>query len=291
MTNKPKLFDCFCFFNEVDLLRLRLETMNPVTDVFVIVESQWTHSGRMKPFVFDPDDFPEFRQKIRYVKDFECPGGTADPWRNENHQRNQVLRGLDDAAPEDFILISDLDEIPNPESLDAYDSNRYIRGDLEQLLFGYKLNNMLLEPEAHRLWYGTKITTFEHFCNFFRGQATSVRHWKSNGPLRAFKRAWFQRFHTQKISLGGWHFSWVLPAEAWRLKFLATAHQENATQANEALEDQMRMVSAGRDLLVADRRYLRLELSDSLLPPALRARPEAYVHLLLPSEANTGTQS
>jgi beta-1,4-mannosyl-glycoprotein beta-1,4-N-acetylglucosaminyltransferase len=97
--------------------------------------------------------------------------------------------------------------------------------------------------------------------------------------------------HKKKISLGGWHFSWVLPAEAWRLKFLAAAHQENATQANEALEDQMRMVSAGRDLLVADRRYLRLELSDSLLPPALRARPEAYEHLLLPSEANTGTQS
>lgn len=278
----PRLFDCFCFFNEVDLLRLRLETLDSVVDTFVIVESGWTHSGQPKPYCFNPDAFAQFRHKIRYIQDADCPGGVNHPWQNENHQRNQIIHGLSGADPEDLILVSDLDEIPNPDVVRMYDPIRYRRGDFEQLLFGYKLNNLLVWPRAHQQWFGTKITTHQHFKTFFEERATSVRHWKSRGPLRALKRAWFKRFHTQAIPCGGWHFSWAMPEVAWRQKFLATAHQENAIHSNADLEKQINTVACGRDLLVADRRYEYLPISDPRLPPALRANPEAYRHLLLP---------
>jgi len=278
----PRLFDCFCFFNEVDLLRLRLETLDSVVDTFVIVESCWEHSGRPKPYVFDPAAFSQFRHKIRYIQDTDCPGGKHDPWRNENHQRNQIIHGLSGAAPEDLVLVSDLDEIPNPDVIRVYDPTRYRRGDFEQLLFGYKLNNLLVKPRTNQLCFGTKITTHQHFNTFFEGRATSVRHWKSHGPLRALKRIWFQRFDTQVIPQGGWHFSWVMPEEAWKQKFLATAHQEHVAFSSTDLEAQINTVASGRDLAVADRRYECLPVSDPRLPPALRAKPEAYRHLLLP---------
>ena len=38
-------------------------------------------------------------------------------WKRENLQRNKILDGLKDANADDWIIISDLDEIPNLENI------------------------------------------------------------------------------------------------------------------------------------------------------------------------------
>ena len=48
-----KIYDCFNFFNELDLLEIRLNTLYDIVDYFVIIESNLTHSGEVKPFYYE----------------------------------------------------------------------------------------------------------------------------------------------------------------------------------------------------------------------------------------------
>ena len=100
------------FNNEVDLLNIRLNILNKYVDYFVIVESTETHSGLKKELCFDLEKFPEFKNKIIYgvIKKFPL---NLNAWEKENYQRNFISKFLKEADDDDFILISDLDEIPN----------------------------------------------------------------------------------------------------------------------------------------------------------------------------------
>ncbi|MBW2533223.1 MAG: glycosyl transferase GT17 family protein, partial [Deltaproteobacteria bacterium] len=42
------IYDCFPFFNELDLLKIRLEELRPVVDRFVLVEATRTFGGAVK---------------------------------------------------------------------------------------------------------------------------------------------------------------------------------------------------------------------------------------------------
>ena len=48
-----KTFDCFLFFNELDLLEIRFNILNDFVDYFVIVEASQTFQGENKEFIFD----------------------------------------------------------------------------------------------------------------------------------------------------------------------------------------------------------------------------------------------
>ena len=62
------------------------------------------------------DKFKKFKNKIIYVPVTDLPDG-EDPYLRENHQRNSISRGIKNAKDDDIILISDLDEIPNPKKI------------------------------------------------------------------------------------------------------------------------------------------------------------------------------
>ena len=111
------VYDCFQFFNELDILKLRLHIMNPVVDRFVISEATETFSGNPKPLYYEENKemFAEFADKIIHVVvDDTPPGYTHD---RDTFQKNAVGRGLKDCTDEDIIIFSDLDEIPNPEKI------------------------------------------------------------------------------------------------------------------------------------------------------------------------------
>ena len=120
---KTRIFDCFTYFNEDILLEFRLKYLSPLVDIFVVVESSATHSGQSKSFgalnVIQSLS-PEIAQKVRLIEvsdyptaKFEMVKGEAH-WERERYQRDCILRGLFDLNHEaDYILISDLDEIPN----------------------------------------------------------------------------------------------------------------------------------------------------------------------------------
>jgi len=117
---ETKLFDCFIFNDELDLLELRLETAAPYVDTFVLVEAARTFSGAGKPLHFaeNRDRFSRWKDKLRHVVvDDMPPTNGKDRWAAEVHQRNALMRGLDDAAPEDVVIVSDADEVLHPEVL------------------------------------------------------------------------------------------------------------------------------------------------------------------------------
>ena len=112
------VYDCFQFFNELDILKLRMHVMNDVADRFVVSESTVTFSGGKKPLYFQENRemFAEFADKIIYRVVDDTPMDVS-PFLRDSHQKCAVARGLAGAAPEDVVIFSDVDEIPNPEAV------------------------------------------------------------------------------------------------------------------------------------------------------------------------------
>lgn len=118
-----KIYDCFLFNNELDILKLRLAELYPFVDGFIICESPITFSGEHKPLYYyqNKDLFSRFEDKIQHFVIPEPPASVyVDNPINPNSktsefwQRNQMARAIQSAQINDLILISDVDEIPNP---------------------------------------------------------------------------------------------------------------------------------------------------------------------------------
>ena len=123
-----KIYDCFMYFDEDIVLDVRLNFLNEFVDQFVIIESEYNHRGEKRVPLFKIDKFKKYKDKIKYILINDIPPGIEiinkedeDVYRKsifnaskrENFQRNQILKGLTEANEEDWIIISDLDEIPN----------------------------------------------------------------------------------------------------------------------------------------------------------------------------------
>ena len=172
-----KIFDCFMYFDEEVILDLRLNILNPYIDYFIIVESSYTHKGDKRNLKFDINKFDKFKEKIIYLTYDEIPREIEEVFENdsedeksrkfilnaahrENDQRNYISRGLKDANDEDLILISDVDEIPNLQSLKLKEIDSEIIL-FKQDMFYYKLN--LKMPGM--IWSGTKGCKKKKFKN------------------------------------------------------------------------------------------------------------------------------
>ena len=163
-----KIFDCFMYYDEDLILDLRLNYLNNYVDKFIIVESTYTHSGQNRKLLFDKIKFSKFKDKINYVvldkppvdlftfnnSDSEHEKNSKfilNAVKRENLQRNTILEGLNLASPNDLIIISDIDEIPNLE-----DNNiKIIKNKIiffKQKYFHYKFN---LKLEKY-IWHGSK---------------------------------------------------------------------------------------------------------------------------------------
>ena len=127
-----KIFDCFMFSDENMILDIRLNVLSKYVDHFVIVESKYKHNGDVKSKKFDINNFSKFKNKIKYIYLDKEPSGLINIKNNEkeneqllfntylreNYQRNMIRDGLFDSSDNDFIIIGDVDEIPNLDNLD-----------------------------------------------------------------------------------------------------------------------------------------------------------------------------
>ena len=163
-----KIFDCFMFYDEDLLLDLRFNILDQHVDFFVIVESKYFHNGKERQLKFDIKKYKKFDHKIIYIVHENEPTKIhkvnkeddegiksykliTNAHLRENDQRNHISKGLSNAADDDLILISDVDEIPNFESIKLEKiKNQIIM--FEQNIFYYKLNRYL----PNFTWYGTK---------------------------------------------------------------------------------------------------------------------------------------
>ena len=146
------IYDCFSYWDEDLLLDLRLNILNNYVDYFVIVEGNKTWQNNSKDLRFDIKKFPKFKKKIIYLPITNMPDGD-DPYKRENYQRNFLALGLKNAHKDDWVLISDLDEIPNPEVFKNF-SKKMKFAVFKQRHFYYKMNLISNEyPE----WFGSRI--------------------------------------------------------------------------------------------------------------------------------------
>ena len=188
-----KIFDCLIYLDEDFLLDLRFNILNNYVDYFVVVESNRTWQNNKKNFNFDIKKFNKFYNKIIYIKVEDMPDG-ENPWTRENFQRNCISRGLLKANNQDLIIISDADEIPNPEKIINFDFKKKY-GVFEQKQYYYKLN---LLNESNPIWRGSK--------------ACIKKYLKSPQWLRELKIKKRSFWRLDKINLnytienGGWHF-------------------------------------------------------------------------------------
>ena len=280
----PRIYDCFCYFNEDMLLELRLETLWDCVDFFVIVESAKTISGKDKPLNFKPDKFAKYAAKIRYLLVESYPFPTDDPWRNEHYQRNFIVNGLHDARQDDLIIVSDIDEIPNPKAIDQFDPKKYLRGDFDQHYYAYYLNNLRVENGEPMIWHGSKIVSFKAFTTFFKC-AESVRNYKSSGLFRALRRSWFKQRQVQYIPNGGWHFTWIAEIPDIILKLESFAHQEFNKAEYKIPEVIRQKIMSGLDVVDPGARYTPQKITDEL-PAYLIGNPDKYRKWLLPDQDN-----
>lgn len=198
---RPLVYDCFTFWRELEILEMRLETLCDVVDKFVIVEATKTHSGKSKPLFFDEnkDRFSKFKDKIIHVVVRDMPV-SDDRWALENHQRNSITRGLTGARSNDIIMISDVDEIPRPESLKTCGVDCSL--SLNMYNYFYNLRNTVDD------WAGTVVLR-----NSDLAQKTPQFYRDARYSMRRIKNA-------------GWHFSWIGDIHSAREKLESFAHAE-----------------------------------------------------------------
>jgi beta-1,4-mannosyl-glycoprotein beta-1,4-N-acetylglucosaminyltransferase len=198
-TSRFKVFDCFTFFNEFNLLKTRLEELDDIVDYFVICEGKYTFTGKEKPLYFkeNKDKFKKYENKIIHLIDYEMPLDSLSPWIREEHQRNFLNNGLKKFKlnENDQILISDIDEIPSKKTLKKILPVNWIFS-LQQDFYYYNLYTISTVK-----WRKAKIINYKTYLSKYNCKPHDVRN------ERDFRRIYNKIFYRNVIRNGGWHFS------------------------------------------------------------------------------------
>lgn len=235
--NTIKIYDIFTFFNELDLLEIRLNILYPYVDYFIIVESTETFSGLPKKLIFreNQNRFVKFKNKIIYYVIDDTPSDEQDlrtrlldpdisllnrgiitttlnskdipngivHWLKEFYQKESVKKALVNLGDNDICYISDLDEIWDPKTTIDYTKDTIYR--LNHLSYTYFLNNRSSET-----WEGTLVAKYKIIKN---SCLNDIRTKKS--PVHKF------------IKHAGWHFTNQGGTELIRKKIEASYSQDD----------------------------------------------------------------
>ncbi len=220
-----KIIDTTTYFDEKLMMSIRFNILNSFVDKFIVCESRYSHSGKEKEINFDIKDYPEFQNKIIHLvldnepKDLIISKNLTSGEKRLNsilrikHQRNYIMNALNEFSPEDYIIHSDNDEIPDLEKFDLKNSSKKFI-IFNQKIFYYKLNLTL--PFLN--WYGSKACKIKYLKNIDYLRATKNKEY-SILRLDTF----FSKIKHQSVEIiddGGWHFSNLKTANDLENKFL-----------------------------------------------------------------------
>lgn len=203
------VIDAFTFFNEWAQLQLRCEELKGVVDKHYLIESPTTFQGQPKPL--------HFSEASKYWKQYPIEvivinlphkGNLSrdEAWENEYATRSLGFNQID-IKDEDYILLSDVDEIPRASVI--MESPGSEAAVCMQKLYYYWLN--FQSPQE---WKGTIRLTGKAF-NSMSGQSAFM-HRNSR--------------HCYRIDNGGWHFSYLGGIQRIQEKIKAFAHSELNTE-------------------------------------------------------------
>lgn len=248
-----KIIDAFKFCNELELLYYRLSILYDVVDYFIIVEATRTQAGNEKELIFNNNKemFSKFENKIIHVIDYDLMPNVC-PWYNEHHQRNHINEGIKqlNLGPNDKIIISDLDEIPDPDELLKIKNSEYNFDilDLEQDLYYYNLTCLYTTAK----WRSAKIVTYDAYVNKFKCLPQDCRESKNNNS----------------ISKGGWHLSYFGDSKFIRNKIEQCAHQELNHECYKSIENIERQINNCSDLYMRSTEiFIRVPISENKYLP------------------------
>jgi len=219
-----KTYDCFSFFDELDLVEIRFEILDSVVDYFVVSEDTVSFAGKEKPLYFKEnyDRYEKWHHKIIYVnpppfkenqeifkRALNSPntGLKEEVWLREFYQKESIGLALSSCKEDDVIFISDVDEIWNPEISKAVEPGIVYRPEQECRPFylNFKSNNDISG------WTGTRYSDYATYSNF------GPNHFRTEREIKG-----------KLIPNGGWHFTWLSKqANKWN-----DAHPDNNTRFN-----------------------------------------------------------
>jgi len=235
-----KIFDCFLFFNELDLLEKRLEILYEHVDYFIIGESKETFSGSPKELYYKKNEkrFYKYKNKIiHYIvplstkknkikiidnphtnvnKSYEHKHGSKKvkdlnlSVQREIYQRDELCIPLKKtASKKDIILLSDLDEIPRPRLIDNLrkDFSDGLIYHFSQIWYMYWINNQVVKE-----WFGTRAFTYEKLIN------KSMDYYRFPTETRSAQDGII-------LDNAGWHFSYLGGHNMIEVKLSALAFQ------------------------------------------------------------------
>ena len=246
------IYDTFMFFNELDLLEIRLSILDPYVDVFVLGESRETFSGKKKPLYYleNKERFAKWNHKIVQVE--MLPKEHSDAFERAYHQKEGLKSALAVLAKDDdTIYYGDLDEIWKPQ---------YISGDkvysLEQLNYSYFLNNRSSER-----WVGTIVGKWGTI------KGNELRYWRAT--------------HSHELTDAGWHFTNMGGPDQVRAKLDSYDHQEFNNE--DIRTDIERKIENGEDYVGRVRDWegkpFEMWIDEVDLPKFLLDNKDRYKHL------------
>jgi len=249
------IYDCFQFFNEEDVLDIRLNTLSPFVDYFIITESIYDHQGNIRELTFNKKKFEKFNNKINYIIVKDLPDSIIKEHQGghsliEQYQRNSIMKGLEKSNSEDLIIISDVDEIPDLRKLSLYNKRNY--AVFSQKMFNFKINLMNITESN---WHGSRMCLKKNLISpqWLRGIK--------------FKKYPFWRIdkirNLQIIDNGGWHFSYLQKVDLIIKKIKSFSHGEfnNPSIINENLINEK--INKGIDIFDRNIKYQKVAIDSS----------------------------
>lgn len=244
-----KIIDCITYFNEPMLFELRLNILDKYVDEFVVCESLFTHAGKNKELYFDIKKFKDFSKKIKYIVLEKEPNTLIKDSENKNvsnvlrynaekrikYQRNEIFKKIKNNDPEDWIIYSDSDEIPNLEEIDLRNSKeKFIV--FNQNIFYYKFN---LTLKNHN-WHGSKACRLKNLSSItdLRNVKTRKYGWWRIDTL--FKKNKY--INLKVVNNGGWHFTELKSAEEIFEKHKNDEHHDEFELTGIKLDDVKNMI-------------------------------------------------
>jgi hypothetical protein len=274
------VYDCFTFYNEFDLLELRLEELWDVVDYFVIAEANTTHQSKPKPFLLKErwGEFSKYHSKMRHimVDDMPCD---PDTWVNEKFQRKALERGLYDIRPDDIIITGDGDEIVRPEIIemikeDTY-SNNYNRYIPFLPIFYFKLNYLMVNPCGI---HGKSVVTRGHAFINPQAEREITFPWVPKPANADFVY----------LNHGGWHFSYFGKTDFAVNKIQSFAHTESNIPSVTENIDVDKMIKQGVGIYwdKGDERFASVKVDD-YFPRTVVNNPERWADMIAPNAEYT----
>lgn len=265
------LYDCFIFYNELDLLEVRLNELSPIVDKFVIVEATETFQGDSKELFFrdNKDRFEKFNDKIiHHVVDY--PDYLNEGWEREFYLRDSIqaaLKHKSNISIHDEVIISDADEIPSRESVRKAVGLNGVKIFSQSVHYYYF--NLKLKGEAR--WLGPVMAAYKDLTSpqDFRNRYT--QHLENPGKLPF---AWYtvllettlSIMNTKQVNIiddGGWHFSYLGDIDYIVDKIESFSHSELNKEKYKDPESIKKAIREGEDLFEQGLVFERVNLGSN----------------------------